>query len=254
MQLLENDIDEANRQLEYFILRGCVSDFFDNEGFKASGESLNSASRHRKEKQGYNDIIEMLHFYMQKKNVSEDVTEKTAEISDDYIEKCSMLYSAALREKKKNTFIPLYFDNDSGAGIFIVGKGLFEDKEEISDDCAVCIIYFYDFSEKEPIFDNEIGLLMNVIPHNTVRDAFNKFSDSVSSHIYFKNYAEINCRYNNCFCPDGIDDIFIPRLLPIKGIEKPRKPVKPTNREQKIMENAEAEENRKIANLKEKNF
>lgn len=265
--LLERNIGDANSQLEYFLLRGCVSDFFDNEGFKASGESFNSASRHRKEKQGYNDIIEMLYFYMREKNISEKTAERTAEISNDYIEKCFMLYNAAIQEKQTEAFIPLYFDSDSGAGIFIVGKDFFEDEEVISEDdekipydCIVCIIYFLDFdfsgfTEKKsikPIFDNVITLLMTVIPYKTVSDAFNAFSTEVASHKYFENYADRNDHDGRYFCPEGTDEIFIPRLIP-KG-ERLRKPAEPTPREQKIMDIAEDEEKRNIANLKEKNL
>lgn len=264
LQLLERNIGDANSQLEYFLLRGCVSDFFDNEGFKASGESFNFTSRHRKEKQGYNDIIEMLYFYMREKNISEETAKSTAEISDDYIEKCSALYSAAIKEKQTEAFIPLYFDSDSGAGIFIVGKKLFEDEEVISEDyenipydCIVCIIYFldFDFSEfakKEPIFDNVISLLMNVIPHKTVSDAFNSLSAEAASHKYFENYADRNCHKGRYFCPEGTDKIFISRLIP--EYERTRKTVSPTPREQKIMNMAEAEEERNIANLREKNL
>lgn len=252
LQLLEKDINEANNHLEYFLLRGCVSDFFDNEGFKATGEGHDSASRHRKEKQGYNDIIEMLYFYMREKDLSEDTAERTAEISEDYIKKCSAFYNTVLREKQTEAFIPLYFDHDSGAGIFIVGKDLFEDKDNISEACTVCSIYFYDIPEEEPIVDNTMTLLMDVIPYKTVRKAFIAFSKKVSSHTYLDNYAEMNYHDGSYFCPEGIDKIFIPRLIPES--ERPRKTNKPTPREQKIMDMAEAEEERNIAVFKEKNL
>lgn len=256
LQLLENDIDEANRQLEYFLLRGSVSDFFDNEGFKASGESINSASRHRKEKQGYNDIIELLDFYMREKNISAEVAAKAAELSEDYIEKCSKLYSDALQAKHKEAFIPLYFDHDSGAGIFIVGREHFEDKSGFKDEneCAVCIIYFSELHSEEGYIsvNGEISLVMFAYQYNSVREAFNDFSKDVFTHTYHENYAEMNLCDDRYFCPEGTDKIFIPRLIP--EYEKQIKPAEPSNREKKIMDIAEAEEKRNIANLKEKNL
>ena len=259
LQLLEKDIKEANRQLEYFILRGCVSDFFDNEGFKASGESLNSASRHRKEKQGYNDIIEMLHFYMRKKNMSAEVSEKAAEISEDYIEKCSKLYNDAIREKQKEAFIPLFFDHDSGAGIFIVGRDRFKGKNSFKGktDCTICIIYFSELHGDDEGYissHEEITIVMYAVQYDTVSEAFREFSKEVSSHTYLENYAEMNFHNNRYFCPDGTDNIFIPRLIPVREAEKPRKAAEATKRELEIMKRIGAEEDRKIDILKAKSL
>lgn len=258
LQLLEKNIGDANSQLEYFLLRGCVSDFFDNEGFKASGESFNSASRHRKEKQGYNDIIEMLYFYMREKNISDKTAERTAEISDDYIEKCSALYNAAIQEKQTEAFIPLYFDHNSGAGIFILGKNLFfedddkkessNDEEKILNDCTVCIIYLCDYIN---IAFEQMTVVMAVDIYNTVREAFDAFSAEAASHKYFELYTEMNCHEGRYFCPEGTDEIFIKRLIPDE-YERLKKPAEPSKREQKIMDIAEAEEKRNIANLMEK--
>ncbi len=258
LQLLERNVGDANSQLEYFLLRGCVSDFFDNEGFKASGEGFNSASRHRKEKQGYNDIIEMLYFYMREKNISGEVAERTAKISDDYIAKCSALYNAALREKQTEAFIPLYFDSDSGAGIFIVGRSHFEDEDSVARDCAVCIIYFSELYPDDncsgcisSLFE-QIAILMNTVQYDTVADAFDDFSAEVSLHTYLENYTDMNLHDGRYFCPEGTDEILIPRLVP--EYERLRKSAEPTPREQKIMDMAETEEERNIANLRGKNL
>lgn len=244
MKLLESNIEEATKQLEYDFLKGCVTDFFDNEGFKAKGESRRSASRHRKDKQGYTDIVEMLFNYMREKNISGEFHGKAAAISDDYIEKCSALYSAALREKYSKAFIPLYFDSDSGAGIFIVGKDRF--KDELTRDCTVCIIYFSSLDDqKDNISEyNEVLIDMLVERCDTVEKAFYDFSRDILSDKYFENYTYVT---EQAFCTSGIDEIFKPRLR-----RSDEEIVKISDRDKKIIEAAKEDEERVSAILREK--
>ncbi len=196
-------IDNAERMFERRFLMGCVSDFFYNLGYRINknaehGQSIKLANKHIKE-DGYNDEFDMLYHFSQYKNEDkrENGTVKSGTLDEAYIEKCTKLYRAMIRDGRTNGFIPLYIDDRTGAGIYIIGCNRFPEEntyKRTDDVCFVCVINFFmlDIITSDHNINN-ISLEMSVEKiFRSVKKAFDYFIAFISECEAYKNYPDEN--------------------------------------------------------------
>lgn len=223
----ENNITDVNALYENELLKICTVNFFDNEGYKPDADVTCTGSRHRRDK--YTDIIDMHYQYtrLYKKDDREAAgavrfIESGYASSEEYIDKCTALYEAVCRENKTKAFIPLHFDVNSGAGIYIVGKENFSDhKKNAPGCCSICILYFSYVENADSTLSGGGGCEMCIYMmgefYKTVQEAFDAFRKAVHSdegfYTYMENYGYANNFDEGYFSAHGIDDIFRSRVL-----------------------------------------
>jgi len=233
----KDDIDRAEKAFERRFLIGCVSDFFCNLGYRTNrnsehGQSVRLPSKHLKE-DGYNDEFEMMYRFSVYSNA--DMTEITensrtfGSLDDEYIEKCSRLYDALLKEKNRMAFVPLYIDRETGAGVYIIGRDKFDEdtvgyeKTSRTDVCLVCIVYFYAvdaITRTDGSPTDDISMIMSVKDtFRSVRKAFDSFTASVSAKDFYEFYPDENDER----LPKGADEHFDLYFISAKRSEDMRK-------------------------------
>lgn len=196
-------IDNAEKMFERRFLMGCAGDFFYNLGYRINkntehGQSIKLENKHIKE-DGYNDEFDML--YQFSRYINEDIQENAAvsfgTFDEAYIEKCSKLYKAMIKDGRTNGFIPLYIDNRTGAGIYIIGCDRFPEEntyKKTDDVCLVCVINFSMLDIITSYHDTDnISLEMSVEKiFRSVKKAFDYFTVFISESEGYKNYPDEN--------------------------------------------------------------
>lgn len=230
-------VDQAEKAFERRFLIGCVCDFFYNLGYRTNknnehSQSVKLPSKHLKE-DGYNDEFEMMYrFSLYNNDDMTDTSEKGGSfgsLDDEYIEKCSRLYDVLLKEKNCMAFVPLYIDQATGAGIYIIGRDKFDEEsvgyEKMSknDVCLVCIVYFYTVDNIVKVKNSskdDVFLIMTVKEtYKSVKKAFDSFLASVSDKDFYEFYPDENDEK----LPHGIDEHFDPYFISKKKAEDMRR-------------------------------
>lgn len=210
-----DDAKEFNDALEKQLLKNLVSDFFDNAGFKKGADNVeqyfdknkkiasntrirSKYSKHSKSLDKYTDDIDMLYCYLQYKNaeLSDAPAAYSAGLSETFKNDCAELFRSLCKSSESDVFMPLYFDPVSGAGVFIIGKERFYKslKEELTENCAACIVHFSHVSvDIEPsVNETLMDLCMYVDICENVSAAFEEFEDGVASEAYLTDLSDEN--------------------------------------------------------------
>lgn len=208
-------VEQAEKMFERRFLMGCVSDFFYNLGYQTNrnsehGQSVKLSNKHLKD-DGYNDEFEMLYDFnlFSGKSGQSEATGGTAQLTGEFIEKCTRFYDSLLRENCSDAFVPLYIDPNTGAGVYIIGSNRFsEDKKASSDACYVCVIFFAmvdAVSKGDDCSDYDISMSMTVKKRfRSVGKAFDFFNARVLEKDVYENYPD----ENNERLPEGVDECF----------------------------------------------
>lgn len=218
------------QRLERRFLLGCVSDFFQNAGYRvhkngAAEEHVKLPDKHRKENNGYTDELEMLYaFYCYQGENSGiegvpsfyNVRTTGASLDEEYLEQCRSLYHVLNREKWEDAFVPLLVDSNTGAGVYLIGRNKYQQysdgkqrrkirrqEEADSFSCYACVIYFSAIFEEISEYQ-ELNLTMLVEKYATVQEAFARFQDGISNEDFYENYP----LENGDKLPEGIDHRF----------------------------------------------
>lgn len=143
----DEGITAAQEYQEQKLLKGCVSDFFQNAGFRrdAVGDEENfsrTAVKYEKEKEGYiSDLDLWAAYYMYSAQGSAQESGRFVTGPEDgYIGKCAALFRLMDSEEYADAFVPLYFDSVSGAGVFVIGDRRFEGRPV--SGCGVYVVCF----------------------------------------------------------------------------------------------------------------
>ena len=205
-----DDAAEFNSALEKRLLKNCVRDFFDNAGFKkleddvekfdkAAFDNSSVRSRYRERSKSFEqntDNIEMLHEYLLYTNekLSDEPSRRSGEITEELKERCVRHYEAFNKNPNSKAFMPLYFDSQSGAGIYIIGKNRFHSElaETFSENCKVCIVRFMDVGS--PVESggnyNAMELIVYVDICGYVLSAFRELEAGIRSGGYYNEFLE----------------------------------------------------------------
>lgn len=219
--LTPENIEIAEQIYEREFLLGCINDFFYNLGYRLRKNKENTieidkigyvkkGERYLKEQDGYIDDLELWSDYLTKILQGEPQPPKfVSELTEEYIGKCSDLFDALNfdvlnREERRMSFLPLYFDAVSGAGVIVIGNEWLPENKRNEKACRICIIYFSGIYDGIDDF-NDISLEMIAEPvlFDNVSDAFERFKKGVVRFDYTDNYGSRNGNM-----PDGIDSIF----------------------------------------------
>ena len=200
-------IKASQEYQECKLLKGCVSDFFQNAGYRRdttkNDEYFSKTNiKYTKEKEGYiNDLDLWAAYYMYS---MEQSTEKDGhyipQLDSEYIEKCKKLFSLLDNEQYSEAFVPLYFDTASGAGVFIIGKERFEEAD--SEGCCVCTAHFGGLMEKISTM-SELPFSMLTTVYDNVDDAFFALKKGIADGGFCANYS-----LENNEPPAGADSCF----------------------------------------------
>lgn len=203
----EKDCEKVSGELiekyEHKFLCDCINDFFMNNGFSLSKRGKIKSD---KAKCYVDDLDLWRQFYA---DIPEDElgalkTSDACELTEEYEKECTLLLNTLNARKVDNAFVPLYFDSEVGAGIYIIDTNRFQ--TDVTDEsCCVCTVFFNDLN----CFDNEFGtvdLEMNVEFFESVAEAFrdikeNKciFFDNYPDHNDIRKRNEISSRFSNFF-------------------------------------------------------
>lgn len=241
-KMLEADIKNAsdaaphNDALEEYLLKNIVRDFFDNAGFKQivddtdvhfgigkqNADNSNARSKYRKHSKSVEkntDNIDMLYEYLysyKHAELSDESGVPAADMSEEFKYECIELYKALNTDPNSSVFMPLYFDSKSGAGVFIIGREQFDESlyDEVTENCAVCILRFMDVSLNAQPGDGYIAmdLSMWVEICDDVMSAFEAFEQGVRSDAYFIEYSEMNTVNEDAFSDKETAKRFEPRM------------------------------------------
>lgn len=256
-KLFAENAQKAQSEFEIKLLKGSVGDWFFNAGYRMSNNGKNSKNGRRKSDGNIDDVEIAFRFAAYDNSSSEKNPGKGVEITDEYIEKCRGLYSAALESKAEDAFIPLLFDSSSGAGIYIIGKHNAPTLKGKS--CAVFVLRFGwfnienadddwqtfkmpvgldEFEEDKDvplILDGWVGrempLIMLAKECTGIGDAFNRFSSERNGDFYFEGFADTNEEISL----DGVDNCFIRLLRKGKEFKKLREEMQ-DERDRRIIE------------------
>lgn len=209
-------IDETEQAFERAFLLGCINDFFYNLGYRVrKNEEQNieigeigyakTDERYLKEKDGYIDDLDLWASYCTMHLQHEPQPPGfVSELTDEYIGKCSRLFSALNREERSDIFVPLYFDASGGAGVTVIGNDMLPEKEKSDKACRICIMYFSYLDPSDGISEyGEFAITMMTELYDDVADAFDRFRKGVFKLEYTENYGDQNGEP-----PSGIDSIF----------------------------------------------
>lgn len=221
----KEEISMVERKYEKRFLNGCISDFFQNAGYRVNKkneveEHKKLPDKHRKEKDGYTDELSMLYAYYQycgrAEEMKEVITNTLPVLDEEYRNKCEKLLRILQKEKRKEVFVPLYVDTSTGAGIYIIGKNKYEEYTEKSNvygsrdkqkedgtTCFVCVIYFSAILDRISEFD-EMDISMMVESFDTLEEAFERFQAGISRQEFYENYPS----ENEDILPEGADSNF----------------------------------------------
>lgn len=207
------DSDEAlkasQEYIENKILKGCVSDFFQNAGYRQSAENSDeyynkTAEKYVKEKEGYiSDLDLWSAYYMYSSQGDTQSGEHyIPTIDSEYLGKCQKLLSSLDNEKYNEAIVPLYFDTVSGAGIFLIGGGRFD--EDNKRNCRICLVNFNCCLENVTEM-NETSFSMLVTEYDSIEDAFFNLKKEIADGSLCENYS-----YENDNRPYELDSCFEP--------------------------------------------
>ncbi len=210
-----NHIDEAEQTYENIFLIGSINDFFYNMGFRRrktkdeikndvvdSARYTRTNERYLKE-DGYIDDLDLwARYYTFCLKDSDQPPHFVSALTNEYIQKCSHLFSVLDEEQRSSAFIPLYFDPMSGAGVIIIGSNLLPENKRNNKNCRICIAYFSILGSM--IDDcNEIDITMISELYDDIDVAFEDFKTGIAGMEYYCNYGD-----QNDAPPEGIDSIF----------------------------------------------
>lgn len=249
----DEELFELSVNKEEKLLFGCITDFFQNSGYrfkkrdtdgeqrriKDETEKMREAEeyekvevKYTKKQDGYISDLDMwADFYLYNKNKGQTVsgTLDGIMINNEYIEKCEKLYSELLAEGQTDVFVPLCFDARSGAGIYIIGS----DTGSVPDDRTCCIFVSCFFYVDSCDYENEeLFLSMQFKPVDTIQEAFDLFRRGGSA--FFRHYPNENgdmpASADKCF------NVFFDKTVPL--------------RTEKLVQKLKERENADIANKK----
>ncbi len=202
-----NGMTAAQQYQEHKLLKGCVSDFFQNAGYRQGAtkndDYFNKTSvKYAKEKDGYiNDLDLWAAYYMYTMDgASQTNGHYIPQLDNEYIDKCKKLFELLDNEQYNEAFIPLYFDSISGAGVFIIGGNRFE--ENAFDGCCVCTAHFGGLMEKISAM-SELPFSMLTTVYDNVDDAFFALKKGIADGGFCANYS-----LENNEPPAGADSCF----------------------------------------------
>ena len=206
---LKEQIEVICKKMERKFLMGCVSDFFQNAGYRVNKhqdveEHIKLPDKHRKEKDGYTDDLAMLFAFYQYQGMQEvqkgDVGAYINRLDAEHIEKCKQLHHILQKDDRCEIFVPLYVDMETGAGVYIIGKNKYQQytkrnrphkKSESLNSCYACVIYFSAIFEEISEYE-ELNLTMMVESFDTVEEAFDRFQAGLSTQEFYENYPMEN--------------------------------------------------------------
>ena len=143
--------------LDYF-LRNTVSEYFKSQGYSIKKEKDTSTDtivervEIKTKQRTYIDPVELYLAYSESTSLNEtaaDVKHGTNEVAGDilsrlkdekYFMECVKLLENCNRQKKTGTYMPLYVDDRTGAGIYLIGKNFIQSGEKMSQSCYPCIV------------------------------------------------------------------------------------------------------------------
>ena len=143
--------------LDYF-LRNTVYEYFKSQGYSVKKEKDTSTDTTverveiRTKQRTYIDPIELYLAYSENAGISGkavDVKHGASVASgdilsrlgdDNYFMECLKLVESCNRQKKIGTYLPLYVDDRTGAGIYLIGKNFIKKGEKLSQSCYPCIV------------------------------------------------------------------------------------------------------------------
>lgn len=222
-----NNPDEALARLENKMLKDAVGDFFTNNGFKKGSDdplknaldSMDGGTRNLKKvkdkDKGHIDDIEMASLFEETLSLPKRIPVNAAlldgGITKEYINKCRELFLLAKSSASDEMLVPLYFDSQSGAGVFIVGNRIFGNSK--GDNCAPFIFWFWlTDAPEEPLNPEDLPalpMIMKTRECNSIDEAFLRFSKQRGGERYYEGYADMN--YN--IIPAEEADAVFKRLL-----------------------------------------
>ena len=225
--LTPENIDKAEQIYEREFLLGCINDFFYNLGYRVRKNEAKSIEigeigyvktdeRYLKEKDGYIDDLDLWsNYYVNFMTGESQLPQFISGLNDEYIDKCKQVFDVLNREERTKSFLPLYFDVTSGAGVMVIGNEMLPIKKRTEKACRICIMYFSELYEGISDF-NDIDLTMTTVPelYDDVGTAFQQFRQEIAQFVYTENYRDQNDKP-----PLGLDSIF--NCFFIEKLKKP---------------------------------
>lgn len=221
----DDELDSISVSQEEKLLSGCITDFFQNSGYRfkkkdaaedTEGDYDKVEVKYTKKQDGYiNDLDMWADFYLYEKDKGNTVsgTLDSPAMNDEYIEKCENLYAGLVDEEQADVFVPLCFDVRSGAGIYIIGSERLMGTDIEFDDIPCCVFISNFFYVDCCDYDNEEMLLaMQFRRADSIRDAFDLFRKNGT--VFFRHYPT-----ENSAIPESADkcfSIFFDRSAPLR--------------------------------------
>lgn len=218
--LSPQSIDEVEQAFEKTFLLGCINDFFYNMGYRVRDNKEKNikidpqmgyektGERYLKEKDGYIDDLELWSkYYLHILHGESQPPKFISDLTDEYIQKCKQVFDVLNQEGRSNSFLPLYFDVTSGAGVIVIGNEWLSEEEKTDKACRICIMYFSDPIDVISGFD-ELDIRMTTELYDNFDEAFRNFRDGIAQFNYTINYTSLNYVHNNDNPPGGVDSIF----------------------------------------------
>ncbi len=143
--------------LDYF-LRNTVSEYFKSQGYSikrkkdTSTDTTVEIPEIKSKQRTYIAPLELYLAYSERTSLNEtaaDVKHGTNKATGDilsrlkdekYFMECLKLLESCNRQKKIGTYLPLYVDERTGAGIYLIGKNFIQSGEKLSQSCYPCIV------------------------------------------------------------------------------------------------------------------
>ena len=210
-----DELKELSKNQEEKLLFGCITDFFQNSGFRFKKKESDKKGqlteeeeyqrvevKYKKKQDGYISDLDMWADFFLYENNKHRAVPDTADftvINDEYIEKCEKLYEELVSNEQEEVIVPLCFDVRSGAGIYIFGRnsavGIPEDKP-----CSIFVTRFFQ-TESCDYENNELNMTLHFQHAKNIHEAFDLFHRE--GKLFFENYAMANE-----FLPEDVDNCF----------------------------------------------
>ncbi len=169
-------------------LFGCIDDYFINKGF--SVETGKKKDNFTEQPGSYTNELEMwceYCKYAQKNGIAVSTSASGRELNDDYEKECTALLDTLNTSHAVESFVPLYFDAKSGAGIYILGSKNCPPENKPEKSCCVCVTSFYNIAG----FDEEcLSLDMSSVIFQGVAEAFSYFKEN--NFMFMEGYGLFN--------------------------------------------------------------